>query len=415
MSLLLEDQEPPTGADPARPAQDPGCRSGGAGVHGRGRAGHGRAPAARGAGARGAGARRCAPAQLGLAGRRPAVVQVLKNYYLPHAGKLSLARIWRGAVKDGTMLGDMRVGGVYRLFGSQQQNVGAAEAGEIVAPGPAGRRPHRRRRSTRRTRPWRCRSRRPAKPMYAFARDRGQPQRRGQAVGRLRQADRRGPGAARRARPRDPPDPAVGPGRDPPARGARPAEEQVQCRGRRRTRRARPTARRSARAPRRTAATRSSRAGTASSATSRSRSARSPRGEGFQFENKVVGGAVPRQFIPAVEAGAREHLQRGPLGFPVVDVAVTLHDGQFHSVDSNELSFKLATAQALKDGLPQLRSGAARADPERHHLGAGGLHRQGAAAGLRQARPDHGLRGQARTGPAGTRSARRSRRARCTT
>jgi elongation factor G len=78
-----------------------------------------------------------------------------------------------------------------------------------------------------------------------------------------------------------------------------------------------------------------------------------PRGEGFQFENKVVGGAVPRQFIPAVEAGAREHLAKGPLGFPVVDVAVTLHDGQFHTVDSNELSFKLATGQALKDGLPQ--------------------------------------------------------------
>jgi elongation factor G len=77
------------------------------------------------------------------------------------------------------------------------------------------------------------------------------------------------------------------------------------------------------------------------------------RGEGFQFENKVVGGAVPRQFVPAVEAGAREHLEKGPLGFPVVDVGVTLNDGQFHSVDSNELSFKLATAAALKEGLPQ--------------------------------------------------------------
>ena len=60
------------------------------------------------------------------------MVQVLKNYYLPHAGKLSLARIWRGSVRDGTTLGDMRVGGVYRLFGGQQQN-GPADAGEIVA------------------------------------------------------------------------------------------------------------------------------------------------------------------------------------------------------------------------------------------------------------------------------------------
>ena len=72
-------------------------------------------------------------AQLGLASDGRPVVQVLKNYYLPHAGKLSLVRVWRGAVKDGTMLGDMRVGGVYRMFGGQQQNVGSAEAGEIVA------------------------------------------------------------------------------------------------------------------------------------------------------------------------------------------------------------------------------------------------------------------------------------------
>jgi elongation factor G len=77
------------------------------------------------------------------------------------------------------------------------------------------------------------------------------------------------------------------------------------------------------------------------------------RGEGFQFVDKIVGGAVPRQYIPAVEAGARDFLQRGPLGFPVVDVAVTLFDGQFHSVDSSELAFKMATALALKEGLPR--------------------------------------------------------------
>ncbi len=83
-----------------------------------------------------------------------------------------------------------------------------------------------------------------------------------------------------------------------------------------------------------------------------------PRGEGFAFDETVKGGAVPRNYIPSVEAGAREALQSGPLGFPVVDVAVTLTDGKHHSVDSSDYAFKTAgmfgVREALKEAGPVL-------------------------------------------------------------
>lgn len=74
-----------------------------------------------------------------------------------------------------------------------------------------------------------------------------------------------------------------------------------------------------------------------------------PRGEGFKFVDAVVGGSVPRQYIPAVEAGVREWSARGPLGFPVVDFEVTLLDGQHHAVDSSEMAFKTAARQAMQE------------------------------------------------------------------
>ena len=77
------------------------------------------------------------------------------------------------------------------------------------------------------------------------------------------------------------------------------------------------------------------------------------RGHGVSFDEKVVGGAVPRQFFPAVEKGVREALMRGPNGFPVVDLHVTLYDGSFHAVDSSEASFKTAASMAIRDALPK--------------------------------------------------------------
>ncbi|MET0587152.1 MAG: elongation factor G [Novosphingobium sp.] len=75
------------------------------------------------------------------------------------------------------------------------------------------------------------------------------------------------------------------------------------------------------------------------------------RGEGFLFEEKITGGAIPKQYIPAVEMGVRDALEKGPMGFPVVDVAVKLTDGSFHSVDSSELAFRIAGRTAMSEAL----------------------------------------------------------------
>jgi elongation factor G len=75
------------------------------------------------------------------------------------------------------------------------------------------------------------------------------------------------------------------------------------------------------------------------------------RGEGFRFEDRISGGAVPKQWIPAVEQGIRDAMANGPLGFPVVDVAATLVDGSFHSVDSSELAFRTAGRIAMAEAL----------------------------------------------------------------
>ena len=78
-----------------------------------------------------------------------------------------------------------------------------------------------------------------------------------------------------------------------------------------------------------------------------------PRGGGFEFSDTITGGVVPKQYIPSVEAGIRDYLARGPLGFQVVDVATCLVDGSYHSVDSNDMAFKTAGQIAMREGMPQ--------------------------------------------------------------
>ncbi|MGQ9474139.1 MAG: elongation factor G, partial [Candidatus Caldatribacteriaceae bacterium] len=76
-----------------------------------------------------------------------------------------------------------------------------------------------------------------------------------------------------------------------------------------------------------------------------------PRGQGFEFVDKIVGGVIPRNYIPAVEKGVQEAMQEGILaGYPVIDVRVTVYDGSYHPVDSSDMAFKIAGSMAFRKG-----------------------------------------------------------------
>jgi elongation factor G len=78
-----------------------------------------------------------------------------------------------------------------------------------------------------------------------------------------------------------------------------------------------------------------------------------PRGSGFSFDENITGGVVPRNYIPAVEEGVIDAMKEGPLGFPVVDIAVSLIDGSYHTVDSSDMAFRIAGRIGINEALPQ--------------------------------------------------------------
>ena len=98
-------------------------------------------------------------------------------------------------------------------------------------------------------------------------------------------------------------------------------------------------------------------------------------GEGFDFVNKIKGGAIPSEFIPAVEKGCEEALGNGvKAGYPMVDVRVTLVDGKYHDTDSSEIAFKVAGSLAFKEAARARQAGAARADLQGRGRHARGVH-----------------------------------------
>jgi elongation factor G len=285
------------------------------------------------------------------AGARDPLAQVLKTYHTPSFGKLSVVRVWRGAFKEGDAVGGERIGGLFRLRGQQTEKVATAGPGDVVA---FGRLERARTGDTLST----------AKETKALDRIAPLPPVYGLAVTAVRRDDEvKMSGAFVRIVDEDPS-----------VRVEQTADThetvlwgqgEIHLRvvlDRIRLRYKVELAAQRPRVPYREAIRKP--------AKQHARYKRQTgghgqfgdvhveikplaRGTGFQFHDEVVGGAVPRNFIPAVEQGVIEYLKRGPLGFPVVDVSVSLVDGSYHSVDSSEMAFKTAGRMAMQEGLPK--------------------------------------------------------------
>ncbi|MBL6459355.1 elongation factor G [Belnapia sp. T6] len=283
--------------------------------------------------------------QRGIPAEGPPLVQVFRTRHGGHAGRLSFARVWRGPLADGTTIDSRRVGGLHRFPDGEAHKVARAETGDLVAigrlegvatgatlGGPALDFPA------------------PPPPVYALAigaEDRKEEVRLSVALQRLAEEDlalsiRQDADSAETI--------LAGQGelhlRTAVDRLLAASGVRLQCR--RPQLPLRETIRHAvvqhARLKRQTG-------GHGQFADVKLQIAPRPRGTGFHFGEKVVGGTVPRRFIPAVAQAAEAATREGPLGHPVVDVAVTLLDGGFHSVDSSDMAFATATRMAMQEGL----------------------------------------------------------------
>ena len=280
------------------------------------------------------------------------IVQVLKTYFTSQGGRLSLVRVWQGQLTDGMTLNGERTGGIYQLMGQQQIPVNQASVGEIVAIG---------RLETAKTGDTLTNS--------------------SQSIESLPQADKIAPVYALAIAPENrndevklssalskllAEDPSLhweqhGDTREVILWGQGEVHLQVAL-DRLRRKYSLSMTTHLPQVPYKETIRRSTNSHGRYKHQSGGHGAFGDvyldikplsRGEGFQFHQTIVGGVVPKQYIPGVETGVREYLQHGPLGFPVVDVDVTLTDGSHHSVDSSEQAFKQAARIAMNEGMTQ--------------------------------------------------------------
>lgn len=278
------------------------------------------------------------------------LAQVLKTYYTPEGGKLSLVRVWQGQVTDGMVLNGVRAGGVYRLMGQQKQGVQTAGAGEIVALG---------RMEGIKTGDTLTSSQASKElpeaelipPVFALAIT---PEKRNDEVkitGALAKLMEEDPALAWEQH---------GDTHEIILWGQGEIHLKVALDRLRRkynlpmvTHLPQVPYKETIRKPVTSVHGRYKHQSGGHGQFGDVYLDITPqaRGEGFNFNEKIVGGVVPRQYIPGVEMGVREYLVRGPLGFPVVDVAVTLTNGSYHTVDSSEQAFKQAARLAMQEGM----------------------------------------------------------------
>jgi elongation factor G len=293
-------------------------------------------------------------ARRGIAPEGEVLVQVFKTVHAGHGGKLSYSRVWRGSVKDGMTLNGVRLGGITVMPSGEPAKVPQAREGELVALGRLEGIATGTTLSASGNAPALPFPPAPA-PVYSFAVATGD-----------RNDDVKLSGALQRLVDEDP---ALRVEQD-----AELAQTVLHGQGEMHLNNAierlakaynlkvntaaprvgfketiRQAVHQHARLKRQTG-------GHGQFADVKLDIAPRGRGEGFIFYDKIVGGSVPRQYIPAVGEAAEDAARKGPLGYPVVDISVTLVDGTFHSVDSSDMAFKTATRMAMQEGL-------GRADP----------------------------------------------------
>ena len=293
--------------------------------------------------------------QIDMSSKAP-LLQILKTYITQQGGKVSLARLYRGHLVDGANLsGNERVGGLYSLLGTQQSKIAAAEAGDLVGIGRLDKvvTGDTLTVAESKTEPLPRAPRLP--PVYAFA-----------VRAERREDEVKVSGAMSRLHQEDP-SVALDHTTDT-------HEAVLWGQGEMHlkvlldrlknkyglalaTSRPRVSYKEAIKKPIQQHARHKKQSGGHGQFGDVVVDIKPlPRGAGFEFHNAVVGGAVPKQYIPAVEQGVREYLPHGPLGFPVVDLSVTLLDGKYHAVDSSEMAFKTAGRLAMAEGLPNCGS-----------------------------------------------------------